>query len=133
MPDLRPLAEPDFAFDESKEFPRTIDLKGSGSRPFVDAARIFALASGVSQTGTAQRLRAVAEKMRLGGEDVAAIVESFYFIQLLRLRNQRGAGGPAGANRIDPARINELDRHILKEAFRQAKKLQGRLQLDYRL
>jgi CBS domain-containing protein len=123
----------DFAFDESKEFPRTIDLKGSGSRPFVDAARIFALASGVSQTGTAQRLRAVAEKMRLGGEDVAAIVESFYFIQLLRLRNQRGASGPAGANRIDPARINELDRHILKEAFRQAKKLQGRLQLDYRL
>jgi CBS domain-containing protein len=123
----------DFAYDESKEFPHTIDLKASGSRPFVDAARIFALATGVPQTGTAQRLRAVADKMRLGGDDVAAIIEGFYFIQLLRLRNQRGAAGTRGANRIDPAKINELDRHILKEAFRQARKLQRRLQLDYRL
>ncbi|MBI4986419.1 MAG: hypothetical protein HZC24_14020, partial [Rhodocyclales bacterium] len=36
-------------------------------------------------------------------------------------------------NRIDPDRLNELDRLILKQAFKQAKKLQSRLQLEYRL
>ena len=29
--------------------------------------------------------------------------------------------------------LNELDRLVLREAFKQAKKLQGRLQLEYRL
>ena len=123
----------DFVYDDDRQFPHTIDFKGSGTRPFVDAARIFALASGVRQTSTAERLRAIAEKMRLGREDVAAIIEAFYFVQLLRLRHQQEAGDEAGANRIDPDALNELDRHILKEAFKQAKKLQGRLQLDYRL
>ncbi|HEX8978541.1 MAG TPA: putative nucleotidyltransferase substrate binding domain-containing protein, partial [Parasulfuritortus sp.] len=123
----------DFVFDDSDKHPHTIELKASGARPFVDAARIFALAAGVAETGTAQRLRAVAEQMRLGREDVAAIIDGFYFIQRLRLRNQRQSTGEEGANRIDPDGLNELERHILKEAFKQARKLQSRLQLDYRL
>jgi len=122
----------DFA-DDSRDFPRTIDLKGSGVRPFVDAARILALAAGVGQTSTVARLRGAAEKMRLGGEDVAAIIEAFHFLQLLRLRNQRGAGPTRPANRIDPSAMNGLDRAILKEALKQARKLQGRLRLDYSL
>jgi CBS domain-containing protein len=122
-----------FTYDGSKDFPHTIDLKGSGARPFIDAARIFALACGVPATATAQRLRAVAEKMRLGGDDVAAIIDGFYFIQSLRLRHQRRGGDVRAANRIDPSRINELDRRILKEALLQARKLQNRLRLDYRL
>ncbi|MBK8065595.1 MAG: hypothetical protein IPK29_17435, partial [Betaproteobacteria bacterium] len=38
-----------------------------------------------------------------------------------------------GENRIDPGSLNELDRRILKEAFRQAVKLQERMKLDYRV
>jgi CBS domain-containing protein len=124
----------DFVFDGNKEFPHTIDLKMYGSRPFVDAARILSLANGVGQTGTAQRLRGAAEAVNFGGDDVAAIVDGFYYIQLLRLRHQHAMqGNAAGANRIDPGKLNELDRQILKEAFKQAKKLQGRLALDYRI
>lgn len=37
------------------------------------------------------------------------------------------------ANRVDPEKLNELDRFVLKEALKQARKLQGRIQLDYRL
>ena len=36
-------------------------------------------------------------------------------------------------NLIDPALLNELDRRILKEAFRQARKVQTRLALNYQL
>ena len=124
----------DFVYDDNKVFPHTVDLKMYGSRPFVDAARIFALACGVEHTGTAQRLRAVAASLNFGSDDVAAIIDGFYYIQLLRLRHQHQAdGSAAGANRVDPDRLNELDRHILKEAFKQARKLQTRLALDYRI
>ncbi|MFZ5511394.1 MAG: putative nucleotidyltransferase substrate binding domain-containing protein, partial [Pseudomonadota bacterium] len=62
------------------------------------------------------------------------IIDGFFFILTLRLRKQRELQGvSAGANRINPDKLNELDRHILKEAFKQARKLQSRLRLDFRL
>jgi CBS domain-containing protein len=123
----------DFTFDENKDFPHSIDLKTYGTRLFVDAARILALANGIDATSTPERLRAVAEKGKLGRDDIGAIIEGFFFMQQLRLRVQQ-EGTPMGlANRVDPEKLNELDRFVLKESFKQAKKLQGRIQLDYRL
>lgn len=113
----------------------TIDLKTCGARLFVDAARILALRTGVDSSSTAQRLRQAAT--RLGGqpEEVAAILDGFHFIQLLRLRSQHleTEHGAPGDNKINPDSLNELDRRILKEAFRQARKIQLRLKLDYQL
>jgi CBS domain-containing protein len=37
------------------------------------------------------------------------------------------------SNRLDPDALNELDRRILKEAFRQGRKLQGKVALEYQL
>ena len=123
----------DFVFEKNAEFPHTLDLKTSGARLFVDAARILALANGIGETGTAQRLRALAEQGKLGRDDIGAVIDGFYFIQQLRLRQQQVAGSEGAANRVDPDRLNELDRLILKEAFKQARKLQSRLQMEYRL
>ncbi len=123
----------DFVFDNNPDFPHTLDLKAFGARPFVDAARIIALAHGIPHSSTTARLRAAAEQMKLGGDDINAVIEGFFFIQNLRLRNQRADTRPGGENRIDPDKLNELDRQVLKEAFKQAKRLQSRLQLEYRL
>jgi CBS domain-containing protein len=123
----------EFTFDKNPDFPHTLDLKASGARLFVDAARILALANGVTETGTAQRLRAVAARGKLGGEDVNAVIESFFYIQQLRLKNQQGDVSEGAANRVDPDDLNELGRLVLREAFKQAKRLQSRLQLEYRL
>lgn len=124
----------DFVFDGNKDFPNTLDLKMYGSRPFVDAARLLSLTHGVRQTSTAQRLLGASKSVNFGSDDVAAMVDSFYYILLLRLRHQHQVlGKQGGGNRINPALLNELDRHILKEAFKQARKLQSRLKLDYRL
>lgn len=123
----------DFVFDANPDFPHTLDLKAFGARLFVDAARIIALANGISHSSTTARLRAAAEQMKLGGDDINAMIEGFYFIQQLRLRNQRADTPPGAENRIDPDKLNELDRQVLKEAFKQAKRLQSRLQLEYRL
>jgi CBS domain-containing protein len=45
---------------------------------------------------------------------------------------QAGQGQPL-TNHIDPDTLNELDHRILKEAFRQARKLQAKLSLEYQL
>jgi CBS domain-containing protein len=124
----------DFVYDGSREFPHTIDLKKHGSLPFVDAARVLSLANRVPCTSTAQRLRAVGEVLRIDDAVLEPIIDGFYFIHLLRLRNQCRLRGPrAEANRIDPAELGRLDRHALKEAFRQARKLQARLVVAYGL
>lgn len=121
----------DFVVDDDG----TLDLKKTGARLFVDAARIFALHTGVEASGTAQRLRQSAEKMGIPQTEVAAIVDGFHFIQSLRLRaqNLNTEHDAPGDNTLRPDTLNDLDRGILKEAFRQARKLQSRLRLDYQL
>jgi CBS domain-containing protein len=124
-----------FATDDGPDAAGTIDLKLHGSRPFVDAARIYALAFGLPQTGTAERLRGAAADLRMQPLEMAAIIDGFFFIQLARLRIQArpGAQSRESANRIDPGTLNDFERRGLKEALRQGRKLQQRLALDYDL
>jgi signal-transduction protein with cAMP-binding, CBS, and nucleotidyltransferase domain len=118
----------------------TLDLKMNGVTPFVDAARIFALASGVTATSTLQRLRKSAAALHVPESEVEAWIDAFLFIQMLRLRHHYEASAGMSAaelaqldNLVDPAQLNELDRRILKESFRQARKVQAKLALDYQL
>jgi CBS domain-containing protein len=116
----------------------TLDLKLNGITPFVDAARIFSLAAGVIQTSTLQRLRASASKLKIHSSEIEAWIDAFLFIQVLRMRHheerqEQGSCDGELDNRIDPEQLHELDRRILKEAFRQARKLQARLALEYHL
>ncbi|OIR18131.1 inosine-5'-monophosphate dehydrogenase [mine drainage metagenome] len=124
----------DFVLNDSDR----IDLKLNGITPFVDAARIFSLANGVTHTNTIQRLRLSAAKMNLPKSEIDAWIDALLFIQVLRLRHHdessaKGLSEDALDNLIDPASLNELDRRILKEAFRQARKAQAKLRLDYQL
>ena len=125
----------DFVTENAANAPHSIDLKAYGVRIFVDAARIYALAQGLPQTNTVERLRAAAAGARMSASEVEAVVDAFLFIQKLRLRSQasRDELAEATANRIDPDSLNELDRHMLKESLRLARKLQQRLALDYQL
>jgi CBS domain-containing protein len=112
----------------------TLDLKAHGSRIFVDAARVLALEHGIPHTSTAERLRAAADAGAIDRDRVSAVVDGFHLVHLLRLRNQfRGDAPPEGANRVDPRRLAPLERIMLKEAFREARRLQERLALDHRL
>ena len=125
----------DFALADHAGRPNTLDLKLNGATPFVDGARILSLATGDSHTNTAERLRAAGAARDLPSAEIEAWVEAFHFVQLLRLRvqQQRAKAGAAPDNLLDPGALNHLDRRILKEAFRQARKLQERLKLDYQL
>jgi len=125
----------DFVTEDAPNAPHSIDLKLYGVRPFVDAARIYALAQGLPQTNTVERLRAAGPGAGMGEAQIEATVAAFLAIQQLRLRHQASqeALSEDTANRIDPDKLNELERQILKESFRLARRLQQRLALDYRL
>jgi CBS domain-containing protein len=122
-----------FATDDEPAHKGTIDLKTRGTRIFVDAARVFALARGIAEAGTAARLRLAGEGLGVEARHVDATVEAFHYLQMLRLRQQHLTGGQGPANRIDPYALNEVDQRMLKEAFRQARQVQLRLKQTYQL
>jgi CBS domain-containing protein len=109
----------------------TVDLKLQGTAIFVDAARVYSLAHGMTATNTRERLETLGERLGLRPAESGAWVAGFEFLQMLRLRVQlEGAAGDQ-PNRVALASLNDIDRRILKEAFRFARQLQQRLQLDY--
>lgn len=112
-----------------------IDLKLQGITPFVDGARLIALEQRLAQTNTLQRLDGAARVGALRRDEADAWIQAYGYIQLLRMRNhQRQAEqGETMSNFLEPESLNALDRRILKEAFRQARKLQTRIAMDYQL
>ena len=115
-----------------------IDLKLQGTAIFVDVARLYGLAHGVAATGTRARLEAVGRALALEPQESESWVGAFEFLQLLRLQVQLDAGSreavsaPDGnANLVDVAALNDIDRRMLKESLRIARRLQQRMELDY--
>jgi CBS domain-containing protein len=125
----------DFVVSSGGDHPRTLDLKLQGATVFVDGARLLALAAGIVESNTLARLRRAAAEGLIRTEEADAWGEAYAFIQLLRMRHHQGQErqGLALDNHVDPDTLNELDRRILREAFRQARKLQARIALDYGL
>ena len=113
----------------------TLDLKSQGLTPFVDGARLLALAHGIKACNTQQRLRELSERGVIDALDGAAYEEAYHFIQQTRLQQHQLQARQAQpySNRLDPDSLNHLDRRILRESFRQAQRLQTSLGLRYQL
>jgi CBS domain-containing protein len=119
----------DFVVDGEGDDAGTLDLKLRGIALFVDAARVLALGNGVAAPATERRLREAGDRLQLPAAEVEGWVEAFHFVQVLRLRHQheRVRSGRTPGNRLDPHRLNPLDRRFLLEALRQATRLQKRV------
>jgi CBS domain-containing protein len=122
----------DFVVDKQ----HTLDIKLNGTTPFVDAARILSLAAGSAATGTVQRLLDFAKtRSTSNSTEIKGWLEAFHFLQSMRLLHQYECSklGIEMNNHIDPAQLNDLNKRILKEAFRQSRKLQTHLAMEYGL
>ncbi|PAU88667.1 cyclic nucleotide-binding protein [Pseudomonas sp. WN033] len=113
----------------------TLDLKTEGLVPFVDGARILALSHGISDCNTLERFRQLRDKGVIDAKDADAYEEAYHFIQLIRMQQHQCQDRDQlpFSNRVDPDTLNHLDRRILRESFRQAKRLQSSLALRYQL
>jgi CBS domain-containing protein len=124
----------DFATERAEPgAPATLDLKMGGLTPFVDAARLMSLETGVAATGTLERFKQLADAGIVNAGEAEAWSRSFSFIQLLRMRRhqEQGRRGEPMTNRLDPDELNPMDRRVLKEAFRQGRALQRKLEVRY--
>lgn len=112
-----------------------LDLKKSGITPFVDAARIIALSAEIGACGTTQRLEAAAKSGALKSEDAQSWLSAYRYIQLLRVQAHHDQGNRQVplSNYIAPKSLSDLESRVLKEAFRQIRKLQGLLEVRYQL
>jgi CBS domain-containing protein len=117
---------------------QVIDLKLHGTAVYVDAARLYALAHGVAATNTRERFMSAARAMGVPTREAEAWVSGFEYLQLLRLqvqlaRERREAvdASDGNPNLIHVDMLNDIDRRVLKESLRVARRLQQRIELDY--
>jgi len=113
----------------------TLDLKRQGLAPFVEAVRVFALAHGVKEANTLERMDRLVAREVFDPKDANAWKEAYSLIQAIRMRAHQEMlnRGEALSNYIDPDDLNPLDRRILRESFRQAQRLQQKLEVTYQL
>lgn len=125
----------DFKLSGKGDAANTIDLKINGVAIFIDAARIWSLARKVPATNTQERLEGAAARGAFSEGELAAWLDAYDYVRMLRMRvnHEQAATGRPFSNRVDPDALNDLDRRILKEAFREARRVQARLAQDYQL
>jgi CBS domain-containing protein len=112
-----------------------LDLKKFASRIFVDAARIFSLAAGMPAVHSAERLHESGARAGLGEAEMAAVDAAFSHVLRLRLNQQIAdqAAGESNSNGLRLSSLHEMDKAILRESLKQARRLQQRLKLNYAL
>ena len=121
------------------------DLKVGGTALFVDAGRLWALAHRLTAIGTAPRMQAAAQVLRVPDAEAQTWVEGFQTLQRLRLQAQLGRLAQAAAGVPEAhaethaetrawVRWSDLaagDRRLLERALRAARTVQQRIELDY--
>ncbi len=117
-----------------QEGERVLDIKVNGVSMFVDAARVFSLASGLNSTQTDKRL---IDSARLESErrDRRAWVGAYRSLQDLRVRHQfdQLARGQRVDNRVRLDQLSRFDRQVLIAAMQEARRMQASLRLRYLL
>ncbi|QTD55902.1 DUF294 nucleotidyltransferase-like domain-containing protein [Parasphingorhabdus cellanae] len=97
-----------------------LHLKHQAIAPVVDIARVYALALGLNEVNSEERLKKAAERGNLSEDAVSDIVDCFEFIRTVRIRHQSGQirRGEAPTNNLSPELLSRFEREHLKDAFR---------------
>ncbi len=122
-----------FVLVKDGEHDRTLDLKHSGIIPIVDIARVYALAGGIGDVNTRERLDA-AEKIGLLSDSGAAdLRDALEFIGTVRLRHQARQirDGATPDNFVPPADLSHFERNQLKDAFAVVRTIRSALSQRY--
>ena len=98
---------------------RGLDLKKRGIALIHDLVRVHALAHGVNAISTPARLSALVSRLVLTDSQARDLIAAFELLHQLRWQLQYAAlqQGGSFSNLQDPAELNVLQRHQLKDAF----------------
>ncbi|WP_102783878.1 DUF294 nucleotidyltransferase-like domain-containing protein [Thalassospira sp. GB04J01] len=122
-----------FVMIRGGEHDSTLDLKHNGVVPIVDLTRIHALANGVDEVNTFDRLRAVKAFPSISTQGASDLLDAFEFISITRLKHQvrQIRQGHAPDNFLHPESLSAFERTHLKDAFSVIKNLQSALETAF--
>jgi len=109
-----------FVVERTGEHKQELDIKTFGTGPIVNIARLLALEAKIEATNTVDRLSAVQTLTYFDDVLRRDLLESFELLTLLRLEHQLQqlrAVQPV-SNYVNPGSLTQLQRSLLKEAFR---------------
>lgn len=108
-----------FVVEKSGEHKNKLNLKIRGLAPVVDTARVMALDMGISTTNTHERLELLRDMDFIESSLYKDVREAYDFINLLRISHHLKARskGELPDNFVDPEKLNNLQRRMLKESF----------------
>lgn len=98
---------------------KTMDMKTRGVVPVIDLARAYALANGLFELNTFERVRALGKSSGLTQESADDLEDALEFISMVRLKHQAKQieAGQKPDNYVPPDDLSALERRHLKDAF----------------
>jgi CBS domain-containing protein len=123
-----------FVVDRSGEHKEELSIKDTGTGPIVEAARLFAVDAGISQTNTVDRLSALQVAEYMDSTVLSELQEAFEFLTLLRLENQlqQAREGEPLNNYLNPRKLTHLQKGLLREAFQSVARVQSLIDARFR-
>ncbi|MDW7711899.1 MAG: putative nucleotidyltransferase substrate binding domain-containing protein [Deferrisomatales bacterium] len=116
-----------FVTERSGPHKGQMDVKRSGLLFVVECARILALRHGVSETGTTERLEALAQAGAIPADEAEFVQTAYRTLCHFRLTAQakKLRLGQAPDNYIDPQALPIQQRYLLRHALEATERLQG--------
>jgi CBS domain-containing protein len=123
-----------FVVERSGEHKQELDIKAFGTGPIVNAARLLAIDTRIEATNTVDRLSAVQPLAFFDDVLRRDLLESFELLTLLRLEHQLQQLREAQplSNYVNPGSLTQLQRSLLREAFRTIARAQAAISDRFR-
>jgi CBS domain-containing protein len=118
-----------FKVDQKEVF----DIK-KAMTPIVDLVRVYALKNRIFEPNTGERLKALKDKKIFTEEEVKELLQSYYYLMGLRLKNQSQQIIQDHAqpnNYIMPQQLSKIDQLTLKEIFKTIENFQQRIRIQF--
>jgi len=108
-----------FVVNRGGEHKNEFDLKLHGTGPIANAARLWCLDAGITETNTIDRLTALQQAGYGDAKLLTDLTESMEFLTALRLEHQLqlAQSDRRISNYVNPEKLSQLQRTLLKEAF----------------
>jgi len=122
-----------FVLEKHGSEEKALDMKKRGVVPITDLARVYALASGVTQINTEERLQAAYKKRALSKSGFMDLSDAFEFLSDVRLNHQslQISSGKKVNNYVPPEELSSLERRHLKDTFEIIRTYQSALASQY--
>jgi CBS domain-containing protein len=123
-----------FVVDHNGEHVHELNLKKRGVIPIIDIVRLHALANGLVEVNTIDRLRALVDCKAMTIVDSRNIQDALQVLMQLRVTHQAKqlVKGEAPSNYINPASLSKIVAKQLKDSFGIVKDAQQGVRLKYR-